>query len=161
MPWRRRQRSNRRLGTELPFPGCCRRLDSNSLFCDCDLLWLAELLKKYAEQGSIQTAATCEAPRDLHGRSIVTLTAQEFNCGERGQTPLSATLGPCSWALVWELLPPSLFLPLPSAGILSSPSFTAEMGKSQWGCRRKLTFPEVLEAALFWLVGVVLAFCLE
>uniref|UniRef100_A0A8C3QU24 Ig-like domain-containing protein n=1 Tax=Cyanoderma ruficeps TaxID=181631 RepID=A0A8C3QU24_9PASS len=56
------------------------RLDSNSLLCDCDLLWLAELLKKYAEQGSIQTAATCEAPRGLHGRSIVTLTAQEFNC---------------------------------------------------------------------------------
>ncbi|XP_030318926.1 peroxidasin homolog [Calypte anna] len=56
------------------------RLDSNSLFCDCDLMWLAELLKKYAEQGSIQTAATCEAPRDLHGRSILTLTAQDFNC---------------------------------------------------------------------------------
>ncbi|OPJ84914.1 peroxidasin [Patagioenas fasciata monilis] len=56
------------------------RLDSNALLCDCDLMWLAELLKKYAEQGSIQTAATCEAPRDLHGRSIVTLTAQDFNC---------------------------------------------------------------------------------
>ncbi|XP_010076197.1 PREDICTED: peroxidasin homolog, partial [Pterocles gutturalis] len=56
------------------------RLDSNALLCDCDLMWLAELLKKYAEQGSIQTAATCEAPRELHGRSIVTLTAQEFNC---------------------------------------------------------------------------------
>lgn len=46
-------------------------------------MWLAELLKDYAEQGSsIQTAATCEAPRELHGRSIITLTAQEFNCGE-------------------------------------------------------------------------------
>uniref|UniRef100_A0A672UJ68 Ig-like domain-containing protein n=1 Tax=Strigops habroptila TaxID=2489341 RepID=A0A672UJ68_STRHB len=57
------------------------RLDSNALLCDCDLMWLAELLKEYAEQGSsIQTAATCEAPRELHGRSIITLTAQEFNC---------------------------------------------------------------------------------
>ncbi|XP_057892200.1 peroxidasin homolog [Melospiza georgiana] len=56
------------------------RLDSNSLVCDCELLWLAELLKQHAEQGSIQSAATCEAPRDLHGRSIATLTAREFNC---------------------------------------------------------------------------------
>ncbi|OWK56642.1 Peroxidasin [Lonchura striata] len=56
------------------------RLDSNSLFCDCDLLWLAELLKQSAERGSIQSAATCEAPRELHGRSIATLTAREFNC---------------------------------------------------------------------------------
>uniref|UniRef100_A0A8C3UKJ3 Ig-like domain-containing protein n=1 Tax=Catharus ustulatus TaxID=91951 RepID=A0A8C3UKJ3_CATUS len=67
-------------GLSVPFPGSCRRLDSNSLFCDCDLLWLAELLRRSAEQGSIQSAATCEAPRALHGRSIATLSAQEFNC---------------------------------------------------------------------------------
>lgn len=64
--------------------GLClsRRLDSNALHCDCDLMWLAELLKKYAEQGNIQTAATCESPRELQGRSITTLTTQELNCGE-------------------------------------------------------------------------------
>ncbi|XP_019403812.1 PREDICTED: peroxidasin homolog isoform X1 [Crocodylus porosus] len=56
------------------------RLDSNALLCDCDLMWLAELLKKYAEQGNIQTAATCESPRELQGRSITTLTTQELNC---------------------------------------------------------------------------------
>ncbi|KAH0619253.1 hypothetical protein JD844_019132 [Phrynosoma platyrhinos] len=56
------------------------RLDSNALLCDCDLIWLAELLNKYAIQGNAQTAATCENPRELQGRSIVTLTTQEFHC---------------------------------------------------------------------------------
>nr|XP_020665436.1 peroxidasin homolog [Pogona vitticeps] len=56
------------------------RLDSNALVCDCDLMWLSELLKKYAIQGNAQTAATCESPRELQGRSIVTLNIQEFNC---------------------------------------------------------------------------------
>ncbi|XP_072917938.1 peroxidasin homolog [Hemitrygon akajei] len=56
------------------------RLDSNSLICDCELMWLAELLKKYAEHGNAQTAATCEHPSRLQGRSITTVTAEEFNC---------------------------------------------------------------------------------
>ncbi|XP_069506922.1 peroxidasin homolog [Ambystoma mexicanum] len=56
------------------------RLDSNSLVCDCDMMWLAELLRKFAEQGNTQTAATCEYPRRLQGRSVTTLTTQEFNC---------------------------------------------------------------------------------
>ncbi|XP_069099312.1 peroxidasin homolog [Pleurodeles waltl] len=56
------------------------RLDSNTLVCDCDMMWLAELLRKFAEQGNTQTAATCEYPRRLQGRSITTITAQEFNC---------------------------------------------------------------------------------
>uniref|UniRef100_A0A4W3J5W6 Peroxidasin homolog n=1 Tax=Callorhinchus milii TaxID=7868 RepID=A0A4W3J5W6_CALMI len=56
------------------------RLDSNTLICDCELMWLAELLKKYAEHGNAQTAATCEHPRRLQGRSVTTVTAQEFNC---------------------------------------------------------------------------------
>uniref|UniRef100_A0A6I8PLB6 Ig-like domain-containing protein n=1 Tax=Ornithorhynchus anatinus TaxID=9258 RepID=A0A6I8PLB6_ORNAN len=56
------------------------RLDSNALVCDCELIWLAELLKKYADQGNAQTAATCENPRGLQGRSLTTVTTQEFNC---------------------------------------------------------------------------------
>lgn len=83
-------------GLSAPFPGCCRRLDSNSLFCDCDLLWLAELLRRSAEQGSIQSAATCEAPRALHGRSIATLSAQEFNCGEPKPSMGHPAAGLCS-----------------------------------------------------------------
>ncbi|KAK3563805.1 hypothetical protein QTP86_034530, partial [Hemibagrus guttatus] len=56
------------------------RLDSNTLNCDCELLWLADLLKQYAESGNAQAAATCEYPGRLQGRSVATLTAEELNC---------------------------------------------------------------------------------
>ncbi|XP_061599190.1 peroxidasin homolog isoform X3 [Cololabis saira] len=56
------------------------RLDSNALSCDCELLWLADLLKQYAESGNAQAAATCDHPSRLQGRSVATLTAQELNC---------------------------------------------------------------------------------
>lgn len=58
-----------------------RRLDSNALSCDCELLWLADLLKQYAESGNAQAAATCDYPSPLQGRSVATLTAEELNCG--------------------------------------------------------------------------------
>lgn len=64
------------------FAGVYRRLDSNTLNCDCELLWLADLLKQYAESGNAQAAATCDFPSRLQGRSVATLTAQELNCGE-------------------------------------------------------------------------------
>ncbi|KAG7260167.1 hypothetical protein CRUP_037185 [Coryphaenoides rupestris] len=56
------------------------RLDSNTLNCDCDLLWLADLLKQYAESGNAQAAATCDYPGRLQGRSVATLSAEELNC---------------------------------------------------------------------------------
>ncbi|TMS21463.1 Peroxidasin-like protein [Larimichthys crocea] len=56
------------------------RLDSNALNCDCELLWLADLLKQYAESGNAQAAATCDYPSRLQGRSVATLTAEELNC---------------------------------------------------------------------------------
>ncbi|KAJ7988928.1 hypothetical protein DPEC_G00314270 [Dallia pectoralis] len=56
------------------------RLDSNTLNCDCELLWLADLLKQYAESGNAQAAATCDYPGRLQGRSVATLTAEELNC---------------------------------------------------------------------------------
>lgn len=62
---------------------CLRRLDSNSLNCDCELLWLADLLKQYAESGNAQAAATCDYPSRLQGRSVATLTAEELNCGKK------------------------------------------------------------------------------
>uniref|UniRef100_A0A452TKP2 Lactoperoxidase n=1 Tax=Ursus maritimus TaxID=29073 RepID=A0A452TKP2_URSMA len=57
-----------------------RRLDSNALVCDCDLMWLGELMQGYARNGQTQAAATCEYPRSLQGRSIASLTVEEFNC---------------------------------------------------------------------------------
>lgn len=66
-----------------------RRLDSNALNCDCELLWLADLLKQYAESGNAQAAATCDYPSRLQGRSVATLTAEELNCGTKRQTRIS------------------------------------------------------------------------
>lgn len=63
-----------------------RRLDSNALSCDCELLWLADLLKQYAESGNAQAAATCDYPSQLQGRSVATLTAEELNCGMETKT---------------------------------------------------------------------------
>nr|XP_039320733.1 peroxidasin-like protein isoform X4 [Saimiri boliviensis boliviensis] len=56
------------------------RLDSNSLVCDCDLMWLRELLQGYAQHGHTQAVATCEHPRRLHGRAVASVTVEEFNC---------------------------------------------------------------------------------
>uniref|UniRef100_A0A8C4RTY0 Peroxidasin like n=1 Tax=Erpetoichthys calabaricus TaxID=27687 RepID=A0A8C4RTY0_ERPCA len=58
----------------------CLRLDSNGLICDCELIWLAELMTEYAKNGNTQAAATCEHPKRLQGRSVATVTKEEFNC---------------------------------------------------------------------------------
>ncbi|KAM9165644.1 LOW QUALITY PROTEIN: putative oxidoreductase PXDNL [Pangshura tecta] len=56
------------------------RLDSDPLVCDCELMWLAELMKEYTRNGNSQAAATCEYPKRLHGRSIASVIVEEFNC---------------------------------------------------------------------------------
>ncbi|EHH28480.1 hypothetical protein EGK_18923, partial [Macaca mulatta] len=56
------------------------RLDSNVLVCDCDLMWLGELLQGFAQHGHTQAAATCEYPRRLQGRAVASVTVEEFNC---------------------------------------------------------------------------------
>ncbi|KAG8520823.1 Peroxidasin-like protein, partial [Galemys pyrenaicus] len=56
------------------------RLDSNALVCDCDLLWLWELMQSYARNDQTQAAATCEHPRRLHGRAITSVSVDEFDC---------------------------------------------------------------------------------
>ncbi|XP_044118085.1 peroxidasin homolog isoform X2 [Neovison vison] len=56
------------------------RLDSNALRCDCGILWLAELLRTYAQSGHAQAAATCEHPRRVQGRSVASVTPEELDC---------------------------------------------------------------------------------
>ena len=57
-----------------------RRLDSNPLVCDCELVWLAKMLKDNLE--STQAAATCDYPSNLKGRSLIEIDTSEFNCGK-------------------------------------------------------------------------------
>lgn len=56
-----------------------RRLDSNALICDCQLLWLAKMLNE--KQGTTQVAAICQSPDQLNGRSVTSLI-EEFNCSK-------------------------------------------------------------------------------
>ncbi|XP_013793255.2 peroxidasin-like [Limulus polyphemus] len=54
------------------------RLDSNTLICDCHLLWLSEMLKE--KQTTTQAAATCEYPVSLQGKSLTALSFDDFHC---------------------------------------------------------------------------------
>ncbi|RXG61788.1 Peroxidasin-like protein, partial [Armadillidium vulgare] len=54
------------------------RLDSNALVCDCQLLWLAKMVKD--RNTKTQVAATCEFPTGLQGKSISSITDSEFHC---------------------------------------------------------------------------------
>lgn len=54
------------------------RLDSNALICDCELFWLAKMLKD--KQSTTQAAATCEFPSPLQGKSIMALSSDDFRC---------------------------------------------------------------------------------
>lgn len=83
----------------------CRRLDSNALNCNCEVLWLADLLKLYAESGNAQAAATCDHPSRLQGRSVATLTAEELNCGT------DRTLGLQIFSMVFSRLSSTVFFP--------------------------------------------------
>ncbi|XP_073436974.1 peroxidasin homolog [Dendrobates tinctorius] len=56
------------------------RLDSNPLFCDCELMWLVDLLRTFSERSSTHTAATCEHPVHLRGMSVSSLSEDHFNC---------------------------------------------------------------------------------
>ncbi|XP_015127264.1 peroxidasin homolog [Diachasma alloeum] len=52
------------------------RLDSNALVCDCDLLWLVERLR----EGPSETTAVCQAPVEMEGRSLTSMSTEDFHC---------------------------------------------------------------------------------
>ncbi|KAG7177543.1 Peroxidasin-like 6, partial [Homarus americanus] len=54
------------------------RLDSNALVCDCQLMWLAQMVKE--KQHTTQVAATCQFPSVLQGKSLTSLNDSEFQC---------------------------------------------------------------------------------
>jgi peroxidase len=60
---------------------CCyvgSRLDSNALVCDCELVWLVQMLKE--QMKDTQTAASCQQPQDMQGKSLALMTDQDFHC---------------------------------------------------------------------------------
>ncbi|XP_055887034.1 peroxidasin homolog [Biomphalaria glabrata] len=54
------------------------RLDSNSLMCDCDMMWLADMLKE--KQGFTQAAVICKYPSKFQGRSLMAISKEDFHC---------------------------------------------------------------------------------
>ncbi|XP_046346605.2 peroxidasin-like isoform X1 [Haliotis rufescens] len=54
------------------------RLDSNALVCDCQLMWLSDMLKE--KHGYTQAAATCQFPSKLQGRSLMSISQDDFHC---------------------------------------------------------------------------------
>ncbi|XP_014669845.1 PREDICTED: peroxidasin homolog [Priapulus caudatus] len=56
------------------------RLDGNELVCDCNVVWLAEMLR----EGPVNTqaAATCSHPESLRGRSLTSLQENELSCDQ-------------------------------------------------------------------------------
>ncbi|XP_059149392.1 peroxidasin homolog [Physella acuta] len=54
------------------------RLDSNSLMCDCDMMWLADMLKE--KDGYTQASVICKYPSKLQGRSLLSISKEDFNC---------------------------------------------------------------------------------
>lgn len=52
------------------------RLDSNALVCDCNLAWLVERMRDRRSE----MAAICQAPQEMKGRSLTTMTIDDFHC---------------------------------------------------------------------------------
>ncbi|XP_008185071.1 LOW QUALITY PROTEIN: peroxidasin [Acyrthosiphon pisum] len=60
------------------------RLDSNLLTCDCDILWLVNVLKKSHTSGEEfgEFTATCHFPVEMSGKSLMEMTENDFHCNE-------------------------------------------------------------------------------
>jgi len=55
-------------------------LDSNALVCDCEMVWLVKMLKD--QMKDTQTAAICQQPQDMQGKSLSLMTDTDFHCRE-------------------------------------------------------------------------------
>ncbi|KAG8198932.1 hypothetical protein JTE90_015139 [Oedothorax gibbosus] len=54
------------------------RLDSNALICDCEIMWLADMLKE--SQGSTQFTVMCAHPKSLQGKPLMALNSDDLHC---------------------------------------------------------------------------------
>jgi hypothetical protein len=58
----------------------CRRLDSNALVCDCEMMWLVQMLQDQLK--GTQAAATCQYPIAMKGKSLTSMTETDFHCSK-------------------------------------------------------------------------------
>uniref|UniRef100_A0A1B6E548 Uncharacterized protein n=2 Tax=Clastoptera arizonana TaxID=38151 RepID=A0A1B6E548_9HEMI len=56
------------------------RLDSNALVCDCEMMWLAKLLRE--KQETTQATATCQYPDSMEGKTIIHISDNDFHCSK-------------------------------------------------------------------------------
>ena len=59
-----------------------RRLDSNAFVCDCQMMWLKEMIAE--KRAHTQAAATCEYPGRPSGstQNVVNIEEAEFHCSK-------------------------------------------------------------------------------
>lgn len=58
------------------------RLDGNAIVCDCSITWFMKMVNENSSpQGQLQTAATCNAPDNMKGLSIVNMDKNDLHCG--------------------------------------------------------------------------------
>ncbi len=68
----------------------CRRLDSNALICDCQVMWLTQMLKQ--NEGHTEAAVTCASPSDVRGKSLLSLSEETFHCRRWSQAEVIISL---------------------------------------------------------------------
>ena len=55
-----------------------RRLDSNALVCDCNMVWLARMIKN--KQAVADFDVTCRHPGQTEGHDLMNLSEQDLRC---------------------------------------------------------------------------------
>ena len=59
-----------------------RRLDSNAFVCDCQMMWLKDMIAE--KRDSTQAAATCHYPNQPsdNAQNVVNIEEAEFHCSK-------------------------------------------------------------------------------
>lgn len=66
---------------QYPLASSDRRLNTTSLLCDCQLKWLPVWVAEQTFLPSVN--ASCAHPQMLKGRSVFSVSQEEFVCGKR------------------------------------------------------------------------------
>lgn len=78
-----------------------RRLDSNALVCDCQMMWLSKMLQD--KQDSSQFTATCQFPSNMEGKSLAQMNEKDLHCGKEEGLQLSSDHKKPNWG--WSVRP--------------------------------------------------------